>query len=73
MICPNCNHKNEDGAIFCGNCGTKLEDAAVTEKPEEKKTYSFSIEVAADSRVEAREKLERLLKNVPKGDFIIRG
>ncbi|MBR4719439.1 MAG: DUF3160 domain-containing protein [Lachnospiraceae bacterium] len=38
MICPNCNHKNEDGAIFCGNCGTKLEDAAVTEKPEEKKS-----------------------------------
>ncbi len=37
------------------------------------KTYGFGIEVVADSRDEAREKLARLLENVPKGEFIIRG
>ncbi len=24
VICPNCNHDNFDGALFCAECGTKL-------------------------------------------------
>lgn len=37
------------------------------------KTYGFGIEVVAESRVEAREKLQSLLKNVDQGIFFIRG
>lgn len=49
------------------------EFASKEEVIDERKLYGFSIEVAASSRAEAREKLEKLLKDEPKGDFIIRG
>lgn len=49
------------------------EFAARTEGYETKKTYGFGIEVVADSRMEAREKLEALLKDTLEGEFIIRG
>ncbi len=39
----------------------------------EKKIYGFGIEVVAQSRDEAREKLQDLLKNTAAGEFIIRG
>ena len=26
MICPKCNHNNEEGASFCVNCGTRLQE-----------------------------------------------
>ena len=24
MICPKCNHENEDGALFCRHCGSSM-------------------------------------------------
>lgn len=32
IVCPNCQHKNLDGAVFCSDCGTQLDgsDAMVT-------------------------------------------
>ncbi len=39
----------------------------------EKKIYGFGIEVVAQSRDEAREKLQALLKDTTSGEFIIRG
>lgn len=49
------------------------EFAAKADGYEKKKTYGFGIEIVADSRNEAREKLEALLKDTPVGEFIIRG
>ena len=30
LICPNCQHKNMDGSIFCDDCGSQLQAPAQT-------------------------------------------
>lgn len=39
--CPECNHENQLGAIFCRNCGAKLEIEKLA--PEAKDQKSFSV------------------------------
>ena len=51
----------------------KEEFAAKEDGYENTKTFGFGIEVVADSRNEARQKLEEILKNAPVGEFTIRG
>jgi len=32
IICPNCQHPEINGAIYCGKCGAQLFDATYTQK-----------------------------------------
>lgn len=41
--CPQCNHDNQLGAIFCRNCGTKLDVETIRPKVVDQRTSSWDL------------------------------
>ena len=49
MVCKNCNHEIDNGAMFCTYCGTPVEQ---TSEPETQPVENASIEDAAQNPYE---------------------